>query len=94
MAMPVGGQTGDALGCTEASRRLSFPARMYVAQKANPIRICLMIWDRKMLRSGTRSFETLTSELEFAIGVISGLLVLALGLSPLIHRIFAKKKGF
>jgi hypothetical protein len=65
---------------------------MYVAQKANPIRICLMIWDRKMLRSGTRSFETLTSGLEFAIGVISGLLVLALGLSPLMHRIFATKK--
>jgi hypothetical protein len=28
IAMPVGGHTGDALGCTEARRRLNFPARM------------------------------------------------------------------
>src|SRR5215472_14380551 len=36
MAMPVGGQKGLALGCTEARRRLSFAARTYVAKAAKP----------------------------------------------------------
>src|SRR5260370_4380557 len=38
IAIPVGGHTGEALGWIEASRRLNFPATMYAAQTASPIR--------------------------------------------------------
>src|SRR5262249_8517347 len=38
MAIPVGGQIGVALGCTDARRRLSFAATIYAAHIAMPVR--------------------------------------------------------
>src|SRR5215467_759772 len=50
MAIPVGGQKGLALGCTVAKRKLSFAARIYVAQAATPIRSCFRESERHNLR--------------------------------------------